>query len=165
MPQPVPGILPLELSPRRDRALLSKPPCSLAVIHRRSEDLPSRILSPPVSPTPTLRCSSLVPPETMGPLSANRVLASRSPWIPNSEAASSRQLHLLRSLVPPANSFVPCPSCPKQSSRYSRVSAPLERDPPRLGSYDPPEPEGPNTPPRPKARRRDPRDLATPRAR
>lgn len=165
MPQPVPGILPARVfSSQRLRTPLGAA-CSLAVIHRRSEDLPPELLSPPVSPTPTLARSSLAPPETMGPLSANRVLASRSPWISNSEAASSRLLHLLRSLVPPANPFVLRPSCPEQSSRYSRVSAPLELDPPRLGSCDPPEPEGPNTPPHPKARRRDPRDLATPRAR
>jgi hypothetical protein len=50
----VPGILPLERSPRKDRAPLSRPLCSPAVIHLRAEPYCPSALSPPVSPTPAL---------------------------------------------------------------------------------------------------------------
>jgi hypothetical protein len=99
--------------------------CSPAVIHQRSEVAPLEALSLPVFPTPTPSRSCLVPPRTMGSLSANRVLASRLPWVSNGEAASSRQLHLLRSFLPPASPFVLRPGCPEQSSRYSPRFPPL----------------------------------------
>jgi len=50
----VPGILPLERSPRKDRAPLSRPLCFPAVSHQRAEPYCPSALSPPVSPTPAL---------------------------------------------------------------------------------------------------------------
>jgi hypothetical protein len=50
----VPGILPLEHSPCKDRAPLSRPLCFPAVIHPRAEPYCPSALSPPVSPTPAL---------------------------------------------------------------------------------------------------------------
>jgi len=50
----VPGILPLELSPCKDRAPLSRPLCFPDVVHQRAEPYCPSALSPPVSPTPAL---------------------------------------------------------------------------------------------------------------
>jgi hypothetical protein len=57
----VPGILPSELSLRRDRAPLSRPLCSPAVIYQRAEMHCLCALLPPVSSTPTLSRSCLNP--------------------------------------------------------------------------------------------------------
>jgi hypothetical protein len=74
------GLLPSESSPRSERALLSEPPAPLQLSTDAQRPAPETLL-PPVSPTPTLSRSCLVPPGTMGSLSANRVLASWLPWI------------------------------------------------------------------------------------
>jgi len=108
----VPEILPSELSLRRDRAPLSRPPCSLAVIHQRAEMYRLSALSPPVSPTSTLSRSCLTPRGSYelpfhGPRPTSWLL-----WAPSSRITSFCQLHLLRSFDPPANPFSASPGCP-----------------------------------------------------
>jgi hypothetical protein len=137
---------PSELSPRRERAPLSRPllPCSHPPTCR---DAPPVALSPPVSPTSTPSRGCLVPPTTMGSLSANR----------NASFPFALD-HLQRSrLFPPASpaskSCSPCESvrtglgCPAPAAvallgfRPSRVFALRASDPQTR-----PDNECPNTP-------------------
>jgi hypothetical protein len=108
----VPGILPSELSPRRDRVPLSRPPCSPAVIHQHAIVHRLCALSPPVSSTPTLTRSCLSPRDGYelpfhGPRPASRLL-----WAPSSRITTFCQLHLLRSFPPPTSPFSTSPGCP-----------------------------------------------------
>jgi hypothetical protein len=88
--------------------------------------------------TPTLARSGLVPPTTMGSLftTAEAVL-TRSPWTPANGTVTSRQLHPLRSLDPPASPFTYDPSCPEPPGRSSPGLSPLKPSPPTPGSLEP----------------------------
>jgi hypothetical protein len=74
----VPGILPSELSPRRERAPLSRPllPCSYPPT---CGNAPPGTLLPKVSPTPTPSRSRLDPPPTMDSLSTDESLLPGRP--------------------------------------------------------------------------------------
>jgi len=108
----VPGILPLERSPRKDRAPLSRPLCFPAVSHHRAEPRCPSALLPPVSPTPALLTQSPGSPSRYRHPFHEPKLASRLSWTPRSGIDSFRQLHRLRSLYPLTNPFATSPSCP-----------------------------------------------------
>jgi len=107
-----PGILPSESSPRRDRAPLSRPLCSPAVIHRRALACYPRPYCHRFRQTPTLSRSCLDPPSDYRLPFHEPKSASRSPWATSNGTATSRQLHRLRSFDPPASPFLPKPGCP-----------------------------------------------------
>jgi hypothetical protein len=145
VPQPFLGSPPSEFSPRRERALLSKPPAPLQLSTNMRESTP-RDFHPPVSPTPTPSRSCLVPPDDYElPF---RKLNARFPvtLISNDEALPFRWLHLLRSLVPPANPFAPARVTPDQRPLLSWVSAPPELSPPAPRILYPLQPESRSTP-------------------
>jgi len=109
----VPGILPLELSLRKDRAPLSRPLCSPDVIHQRAEPYCPSALLPPVSPTPTLLTQ--LPgflKRLWTPFSRTRRPASQLPWTPRSRIDSFCQLHRTSKLLSPHKSVRTSPSCP-----------------------------------------------------
>jgi hypothetical protein len=157
----VPRILPSELFPHEDRAPLSRPLCSLAVIHRRAETYWS---SPFAAGFTDVHAFTQLPgsPTDYGlpfhePRSVSRSSRARSSGI-----ASFRRLHLLRSFPPLARPFRSTLGCPSVAGRFSRVSSPSKLDPPRLGSSTRPDLEGPNTRPRPKTRAGDSKDRSPP---
>jgi hypothetical protein len=134
----VPGLPPPEVSPHRNRAPLSRPlllPCG----HR-----PTLVTRPPgliaagFSRRPRSHAVALVSPTTMGSLftTAETVL-TRSPWTPTNGIVTSRQLHPLRSLDPPASPFTHDPSCPEPPGRSSLGLSPLKPSPPTPGSLEP----------------------------
>jgi hypothetical protein len=75
-----------------------------------------------------------------------------------------RQLHPLRSVLPPASPFAPTQVAPVRRSILSWAFSSLEVSPPRLGACPRARPEGHTRRPHPKDRTCDSRDLATPRA-
>jgi hypothetical protein len=91
------------------------------------------------------------------PFPRTRRHASRSTWGPSMDAPF-RQLHLLRSLDPPASPFAQARVAPDPRPLLSWVSAPLKRSPTKPRSLGPARPRGPNTHPHPKDRARDPKD-------
>jgi hypothetical protein len=108
----VPGILPSELSPHRDRVPLSRSLCSPAVIHQHAAVHCLCALSPPISSTPTLSRSRLTPSGGYerpfhGPRPTSRLL-----WAPSSRITTFCQLHLLRSFDPPVSPFSISSGCP-----------------------------------------------------
>jgi hypothetical protein len=78
---------------------------------------------------PRLHAVAWFPWRLWAPFPPTGVLASRSPRTTCSEAASFRQLHLLRSLVPPANPFALVWVAPPQRPLLSWVFAPPELSP------------------------------------
>jgi hypothetical protein len=155
---------PSELSPRRDRAPLSRPllPCSHPPPCR---DAPPATLLPPVSPTPTPSRGCLDPLVAMDSLSAN--------WIASFPVVLG---HLQRSrLFPPASPA--SKSCSLCESVHAGLGCPAPAADALLGfcpsrvfalrASDPrtrPNSKCSNTRPHPKDWTRDPRDLSTPRA-
>jgi hypothetical protein len=107
----VPGLLPSELSPHRDRVPLSRPLTPL----RSSTDVPDLSATQPCHHRfprrPRFRRSCLVPPSAMGSLSTSR---GPFPGCPGHAHLSCpfRQLHPLRSFPPPVSPFAPSPGCP-----------------------------------------------------
>jgi len=158
----VPGVLPSESSPHRNRAPLSRPPAPLW-LSTRVQDAASWILLPPVSPTPTLSRSCLVPRDGYRlPFHAPKH-ASRLPWIQATELARSASfthfeaLILLR--VRPHQ-----PESPRTStSLLSWVSASLELSLPTPRDLDPPGPRGPAHAPSSGDSAHGPEDLTPPR--
>jgi len=126
----VPGILPLELSPRKDRAPLSRPLCFPDVIHQRAEPNCPSALSPLVSPTPALLTQLPGSPSSYGHPFHEPKFASRLPWTPRSRTDSFRQLHRLRSFYPLTNPFATSPSCPDLAVDTLLGSSSLESSPP-----------------------------------
>jgi len=99
------------------RSALASLQLSTSVLKRTA-----RFSSAPASPTPTLSRSCLVPPDAYGsPFHAPK-RASRSPRAPNSRTVPFRQLHLLRSLDPPASPFAPARVTPNRRPLLSWVS-------------------------------------------
>jgi hypothetical protein len=131
------GVSPSEVSPRRNRAPLSRPACSLVVIHRRAKTHPSEPYHRrfhrrprPRAQLPGFADDYEVPFRT--PRRASRSLQVRA-----SGTVSFRQLHPLRSVDPPAS---PCARHRVASERRSILSwvfASLEHSPPHLGACDP----------------------------
>ena len=120
----VPGILPSELSPHRDRVPLSRSLCSPAVIHQHATVHCLSALSPPVSSTPTLSRSCLTPRGGYelpfhGPRPTSRLL-----WAPSSRITAFCQLHLLRSFDPPVSPFSTSSGCPVLAADTLLVSFP-----------------------------------------
>jgi len=112
----VPGILPSESSPHRDRVPLSRPLCSPAVIHQHAAVHCPSALSPPISSTPTLSRSCLTPSGGYelpfhGPRPTSRLL-----WAPSSRITTFCQLHLLRSVDPSVSPFSTRSSCPVRAA-------------------------------------------------
>jgi len=100
----VPGCIPSEASPRRDRVPLSGP---LTVLQLSTDllTLPTRRLITTGFPRrPRTRRSCLVPPTTMGFLSSGYPV-SWSPWASMSCGVPFGQLHLLRGFLPPTSPF------------------------------------------------------------
>jgi hypothetical protein len=138
---------------------------SLAVIHPRARTHCSRPYHRQFPRRPRFHAVAWFPRRLQGPFPQTRVLASRFPWVSDSEAAPFRQLHLLRSLTPPANPFALARVAPDQWPILSWVSAPLELSPSAPRILDPPEPGDSNTRLCPKTQARDPEDLSTLQAR
>jgi len=139
----VPGILPSELSPRRDRAPLSRPLGSLAVIHRRAWVYRSCALSPLVSPTPTLSRSRLAPPAAMGALSTNRSPLPGCPGLQAAESPDSASFTCFEASIPLRIRSHPAQVAPFWRSMLSWVCSPLESSPTTPCVLDPPRPRGP----------------------
>jgi hypothetical protein len=96
----VPEVLPSESSPHRNRAPLSRPPAP-SRFATSFLDATSRALSPPVSSTPALTRGGLIPPTTMGSLSARRDALRGPPGLERQSAPA-----------PPATpTSKPCSSC------------------------------------------------------
>jgi hypothetical protein len=126
----VPGILPLEHSPRKDRAPLSRPLCFPAVIHQRAEPCCPSALLPPVSPTPALLTQLPGSSSSYGRPFHEPKLASRLSWTPRSRTDSFCQLHRLRSFYPLTNPFATSPSCPDLAADTLLGCSSLESSPP-----------------------------------
>jgi hypothetical protein len=130
----VPGILPSEPSPRRNRAPLSRPlaplQLSTAVLERAL-----RALSSSVSPDAHTFARLPGSPDDYGSSFHAPRRISRVPWNPVCGTAPFRRLRLLRSLDPPANPFSTDPSCPEPAADAllgfcpSRVFSSLALDP------------------------------------
>ncbi len=139
----VPGILPLELSPRKDRAPLSRPLCSPAVIHPRAEPYCPSALSPPVSPTPALLTqlpgflerlwTPFSQAEARFPVALGSAQQNRS--IPPASPTSK--------LLSPHESVRDQSELPRPGGRYSWVSSPTESSPSTPRVLNPPRPRGP----------------------
>jgi hypothetical protein len=124
------------------------------------------VVSPPVSPTPTLFSAvAWFPRRLWAPFRHARRHASRSPWTPSGETVPFRQLHRLRSLDPPASPFAPAQVSLNRRPMLSWVSAPLELSPPTPWILRPVLPRGSDTRSRPRARARSSQDLAARRSR
>jgi len=136
------GIVPLKLSPHKDRAPLSKSLCSLAVIHQRAKAYCPFALSPLVSPTRTLSRVCLVFPSSYELPLFKPKLASKSSWAPFSGITSFRQLHLFRSFYPLMNPFAISSSCPALMVVALLGSSPLEFSPITPWVLYPPKPRG-----------------------
>jgi len=112
MPQPFLGFL-LQSLPLTGIAHPSRGHlCSLAVIDQRAETPSSGPCYPWFPRPPRSRAVAWFPQRLWVPFSRSRENASRSPWVRITELVSFRQLHPLRSLVPPVSPFAPNPSCP-----------------------------------------------------
>jgi hypothetical protein len=129
VPQPFLGCLPSELSPRRERTPLSELllPCSYPHPCRGA---PREIFHSPFRRRPRSHAVAWFPGSLWTPFPQTRRLAFRLPWISRGEATPFRMLHLLRSLVPPANPFALARVAPDQRPMLSWSSAPLESSPP-----------------------------------
>jgi len=108
----VPGILPSECSPRRDRAPLSRPLGSPAVIHQPAGVHCPSALSPLVSPTPTLSRGRLTPPAAMSALSTNRSPLPGCPGLQAAEPPSSASFTCFEASIPLRVRSRTSPSCP-----------------------------------------------------
>jgi hypothetical protein len=112
------GCLPSELSPRKEPPPLSRPPCSLAVIHQRASVRHPRP-SPPVSPTPTpFGAVARLPRRLWAPFPRAE---ARFPVTLGSGGSRPpcRQLHPLRSLAPLASPFASTRAEARASGRCS----------------------------------------------
>jgi hypothetical protein len=143
VPQPVPGILPLERSPRKDRAPLSRPLGSLAVIHRRAEPHCPRRITTRFTDARAFDAVAWIPERLWTPFSRAE---TRFPFVLGSRSGTDpfRQLHRLRSFTPFANPFATSPGCPDLAADAllgffpSRVfSVHASRPRPALGLADP----------------------------
>jgi hypothetical protein len=133
--------LPPECSPRKDRRASRRRLAPLPLSTR----LPWRaalVLSPLVSPTPTLSRSCLVPPATMSSLSTCPKARFPVALDSNSETALYSALHRLRSLDPLTNPFAIDSSCPSPTADTLLGFSPLKLSPTTPRSLDPPEPRG-----------------------
>jgi hypothetical protein len=109
----VPGVLPSESSPRRNRAPLSRPRCSLVVIHPRAGRRPLDLVTAGFPDSHAF---------TRSPGSPRRLWTSfsraeaRFPVAlgPNDGTHPFRQLHPLRSLAPPASPSASARVAPNQ---------------------------------------------------
>jgi hypothetical protein len=122
--------------PSRGRWLpCSYPPacsCALGLTVRRS--FPRR---------PRFHAVALVPRSTMDSLSACRGSLSGRPWFWLSGIAPFRQLHLLRSFVPPARPYLETLGCPAAPGRDSPGFCPPKLSPSTPWILNPPRPRGP----------------------
>jgi len=157
----VPEVLPSESSPHRNRAPLSRPLAPSRSATRFTNDT-TRALSPPVSSTPTLTRSGLIPPTTMSSLSARRST------LPGHSGPKRRSTS-----APPATpTSKPCSSC---ESVRTDPSCPAPMADPLLGSClsrafsshasglrTRPAPESPEHAPSPKLRRTAQRTVTPP---
>jgi hypothetical protein len=111
VPQPVPGILPLELSPRKDRAPLSRPLGFPAVIHRRAEPHYPRRIATRFTDSRALDAVAWIPERLWTPFPQAKTCF---PVVLDSSSGidSFRQLHRLRSVSPLTNPFATNPGCP-----------------------------------------------------
>jgi len=151
VPQPVPGILPLELSPRKDRAPLSRPLCSPAVIHPRAEPRCPSLVTARFTDARALGAVAWIPERLWTPFSRAE---ARFPFVLGSHSGTDpfRRLHRLRSFSPLTSPFATSPGCPVLAAdallgfSLSRVfSVHASRPLPALGLADPehiPPPEG-----------------------
>jgi hypothetical protein len=112
-------------------------------------DAASWTLSPPVSPTPTLSRSCLVPPDDYGlPFHAPKH-ASRSPWTQATELARSASFTHFEALIL-LRDRPHRPGLPQANTPFlSWASAPLELSPLTPRDLDPPGPRGPAHAPSP----------------
>jgi hypothetical protein len=160
------GVFPSEGSPRRNRAPLSRPLAPLRSstgVRRRTR--PSRVTDGfKRRPRPRARLPRF-PADYEVPFHAPR-RASQSLRARASRTVQFRQLHPLRSLIPPASPFAPGQVAPNRRSILSWVSI-LPRALPSTpwSLSDPPAPRRHGHRPLPKDRTRDSKDLAAPRAR
>jgi len=117
--------LPSEVSPRENRAPLSRPLAPLqssTSAQRRA----FRVLIAACFTDSHARAQLPGSPDDYGlPFHAPK-RASRSPWNPSDQTAPSRWLRLLRSLAPLANPFAPARVAPTWAPFLSWVFAPLE---------------------------------------
>jgi hypothetical protein len=139
----VPGILPSERSPHRDRAPLSRPLGSPAVIHRRARVYRSCALSPLVSPTPTLSRSRLAPPAAMSALSTNRSPLPGCSGLQAAESPDSASFTCFEASIPLRIRSHPVQVAPSWRPMLSWVCSPLESSPTTPWVLDPPRPRGP----------------------
>jgi hypothetical protein len=139
----VPELPPAELSPRRDRVPLSRPLASWQSFTNVRRRAARRLVT---TGFPDAHAEAQLPGSPGDyelPFHEPRP-ASRSLWTPNTGAVSFRQLHLLRSFVPPANPFTPTRVAPSRRPLLSWSLRPSESLPdPR--NLDPPRPESLST--------------------
>jgi len=120
----VPGILPSEPSPRRDRLPLSGQPGFPAVIHQRAETHASTPYRPWFHRRPRPARPPGFPNDYGLPFHRPKP-ASRSPWVSSHGTASFRQLHLLRSVSPSPSPFAAKMGFPTRTGRCSLGFLPL----------------------------------------
>jgi len=159
----VPELLPTELSPRKDRAPLSRPLAPLRSSTRRTKDAPLGPYRLRFLRRPRPRRSSQDPPQTMDSLSARpEDPASRSPWVTTDGVAPARQLHPLRSFTPSANPFASTQVALRRRPLLSWASAPPATKPTKPRSLEPARARRPEHDPRPEAEASDPGDQQPP---
>jgi hypothetical protein len=175
VPQPVPGCLSVESSPRRDRVPVSGSLGSLEVPHLRARrslpDLVTASFPPPARASCFPTRASQVPLEAMDSLSVDVAVAFPVALDPQDRGRLYRRLSPLRSFDPSASPFASGWVTPTARSILDARASP-ETHRPRLGASNPPPGSRRNLAtraPSPKARARgardqEPLDRARPRA-
>jgi hypothetical protein len=125
MPQPFLGSS-LQSFPLAESAHPSRGHYSLAVIHSPAGTHRRGSCRPRFHRLPRFRAVAWIPLQLWTPFPQTVESVSRSPWIPDGEAAPFSKLHLLRSLLPSANPFAPARIAPTWRPMLSWVSAPPE---------------------------------------
>jgi hypothetical protein len=138
----VPGVLPSESSPRRNRAPLSRPRCSLVVIHPRAGRRHLNLVAAGFTDFHAFTQLPGFPRRLWAPFSRAEARFLFAPG-PNDGTRPFRQLHPLRSLTPPASPFAFAQVAPSQhAAPLLGFSASLEPSPSTPRNLDPPGPRG-----------------------
>jgi hypothetical protein len=139
----IPGILPSECFPRKDRAPLSRPPCSLAVIHPRALASHSRPYYHWFHRLPRFHAVAWILPAAIGFLSTNRSPHPGHPGSRATEPPRPASFTDFEASIPPRVRSCPTRVASTWRPILSWVSSPPESSPTAPWVLDPPRPPGP----------------------
>jgi hypothetical protein len=135
--------------------------CASSVIHRRAETHHPNLITTGFPDAHARDAVAWFPRRLWAPFFPCRSTLVWSPWVRDSRTASFRQLHPLRSFVPPASPFTLTRVASSQRPILSWAYASLKYSPSTPRIFDPPEPPGSEHAPSPEgsgARLKGPRD-------